>query len=62
MSAKPTSLMTQYTEGCLVGQILQDMMIDYAAQANFDREMVDDVELLSGAGSWGKYSGERDDE
>ena len=61
MSSKPKSLMTQYAEGCLVGQILQDMMVDYAAQANFDREMADDVEQLSGGGRWGKYTGEHDE-
>ena len=40
--------MTQYAEGCLVGQVLQDMLVDYAADNRFNREMVDDVELLRG--------------
>ena len=56
---KPKSLATQYAEGCLISRELQDMMVDYAAQARFDREMADDVDLASGA-PWGKYArGER---
>ncbi len=43
MSGK--ALMTQYIEGCLVSRELNDMMVEYAAQARFDREMVDDIDL-----------------
>lgn len=42
---KPTALMTQYAEGQLVSRDLQNMMVDYAAQARFDRDMHDDVDL-----------------
>ncbi len=55
MSNEPKALMTQYLEGCLISRELQDMMADYSAQARFDREMVDDIDLTSGA-PWGKYT------
>ena len=47
--------MTYYAEGSLISRELSEMMADYAAQARFDRDMVDDVDLLSGQ-PWGKYS------
>ena len=43
MSGK--SLMTQYVEGTLVSRELRDMLNDYAAEARFDRDMHDDVDL-----------------
>ncbi|MEE8481957.1 MAG: hypothetical protein V3S12_01260 [Acidiferrobacterales bacterium] len=58
MSNEPKSLMTQYAEGCLISRELQDMMVDYAAQARFDSEMVDDFELSTGC-RWGKYQQNR---
>ena len=53
MSNTPKALMTQYAEGCLISRELQDMMVDYAAQARFDSEMVDE-ELAIGQ-RWGQY-------
>ena len=47
MSNKPKSLMTLYSEGCLISRDLQDMMVDYAADARFDREMHDEVDLYA---------------
>lgn len=41
MSNEPKSLMTQYVEGSLVSRDLQDMMVEYAAQARFDDEFKD---------------------
>jgi len=41
------SLMAQYAEGQLIGRELNDMMREYAAQARFDREMVDDIDLYA---------------
>ena len=55
MSARPKSLMTLYAEGSLISRELTNMMVDYAAEARFDREMVDDVDLLEGR-PWGEYS------
>lgn len=45
MSGK--SLMAQYAEGQLVSRELNQMMVDYTAQARFDREMVDDIDLYA---------------
>ena len=45
MSGK--ALMTQYAEGSLVSHELHDMMAKYAADARFDREMVDDIDLYN---------------
>ena len=42
---KPTSLMTQYQNGQLASRELQNMMVDYAAEARFDRDMHDDIDL-----------------
>lgn len=56
MSNKPKALMTQYAEGCLVARELQDMLVNYAADARFDREMVDDVYTRNDGEPWGKYS------
>ncbi len=55
MSNTPKALMTHYAEGTLISRELNDMMVDYAAQARFDREMVDDIELSTGE-PWGKYA------
>lgn len=45
MNGKAT--MTQYAEGSLVSQDLHDMMHEYAADARFEREMVDDIDLYN---------------
>ncbi len=45
MSGK--ALMTQYAEGSLVSRELRDMMTKYAADARFDREMIDDIDLYN---------------
>ncbi len=55
-TCKPKALMTQYVEGCLISRELQDMMVDYARENDFDREMADDVEATRGGELWGKYS------
>lgn len=44
---KPASLMTQYQQGQLVSRDLQQMLVDYAAEARFDRELHDDVDIYS---------------
>ena len=44
---KPASLMTQYQNGQLATRDLQQMMVDYAADARFDREMHDDIDLYT---------------
>ena len=36
---KPTSLMTQYLNGQLTTRDLQDMMVEYAADARFERDL-----------------------
>ena len=45
MSGK--SLMTQYIEGTIVSRELRDMLNDFAAEARFEREMRDDIDLYS---------------
>ncbi len=60
MSGK--ALMTQYTEGALIGRELQEMMADYAASAHFDREMTDDIDLYNDRKYAEKHSGDKDNE
>jgi vacuolar-type H+-ATPase catalytic subunit A/Vma1 len=39
--------MTHYTEGAIISRELEQMMHDYAAEARFDRELADDLELFT---------------
>ena len=43
----PTSLMTQYQQGQLILPELQQMLADYAAEARFERDMHDDIDLYA---------------
>ncbi len=47
MCAKPKSLMTYYAEGSIISRELEHMMLDYAADARFDRELADDLEVFN---------------
>ena len=44
---RPKSLMTQYAEGQLILPELQQMLADYAAEARFDRDMHDDIDIYA---------------
>jgi hypothetical protein len=47
MGTNNKALMTHYTEGAIISRELEQMMHDYAAEARFDRELVDDLELFT---------------
>ena len=47
MSNTPKSLMSYYIQGAIISRELEHMMLDYAANARFDRELADDLEAYS---------------
>ena len=47
MSTRNKALMTQYIEGSIIGRELENMLLESAASARFDRELADDLELYS---------------
>ena len=49
------ALMTQYAEGLLISRELNDMMTQYAADARFERDMIDDVDLYGDRKAIEKY-------
>lgn len=47
MSNQNKALMTHYAEGAIISRELEKIMHDSAAEARFERELVDDLELYT---------------
>lgn len=56
----PKALMTQYAEGTLASRELIDMMNEYAADARFNRELHDEIDLYADRKQAQPYGGDGD--